>query len=290
LSKKKSLLITLGVAVATYLVIWIFRLNTFAWWWLPREEWPKVPGAFPSMPAHVFWLLFIPFIVVVVLFLLNTALSKFPKIVSTFGVFGIYGGVIMGLISKMTAMAAIVYSLFVPLYSFLDTRWFIAGRLPFYGAIGHREAIAAFISIGFAITTVGLAQIIKAQRKNSLATEGLYAITRHPQVLGISIWAFGFALWGTTPVDFVSSFTLVYGFILLSLYEERKLEQKFGSEYMVYKQRVSFIIPFVPPRAILPSATWKKVVTHITIYLLSIVIIIGVFKLMGEKIVISGLA
>ncbi len=242
------------------------------------------------MPAHVFWLLFIPFIVVVVLFLLNTVLSKFPKIVSTLGVFWIYGGVIMGLISKMTAMAALVYSLFVPIYSFLDTRWFIAGRLPFYGATGHREAIAAFISIGFAITTVGLAQIIKAQRKNYLATDGFYAIIRHPQVLGISIWVLGFALWGTSPVDFVSSFTLIYAFILLSLYEERQLESKFGSEYTMYKERVPFIVPFMSPKPILPAATWKKVVTHITIYLLGIVIIIGVFKLMGEKIVISGLA
>lgn len=290
MSKKKSLLITLGIAVATYLVIWIFRINTFAWWWLPREEWPMMPGAFPSMPAHVHYLLFIPFIAVVVLFLLNTALSKFPKITSALGVLGIYGGVTMGLISKMTGIAALVYSLFVPLYTFLDSRWFIAGRLPFYGATGHREVIAAVISIGFAITVVGLAQIIKAQRKNRLATDGLYAIIRHPQVLGISIWALGFALWGTSPVDFVSSFTLVYAFILLSLYEEKKLEGKFGSEYIMYKERVPFLVPFMPPKPILPATTWKKVVTHITIYLLGMVIIIGVFKLLGDKIIIMGLA
>jgi protein-S-isoprenylcysteine O-methyltransferase Ste14 len=74
----------------------------------------------------------------------------------------------------------------------------------------------------------------------ALATEGVFARTRNPLYVGVSLTLFGIAFvfaleW--TPMLFALGLILLhYGVVLR---EERYLERKFGDDYRRYKERVA---------------------------------------------------
>ncbi|MCU7511976.1 MAG: isoprenylcysteine carboxylmethyltransferase family protein [Ignavibacteria bacterium] len=77
--------------------------------------------------------------------------------------------------------------------------------------------------------------------KGTLVTKGLYKISRHP------VYLFSILFLGLRPqMDLfylVSFICLTAYFYLGSIYEERKLTERFGQEYTNYKGRVSRIFP-----------------------------------------------
>ncbi|HEX2869208.1 MAG TPA: NnrU family protein [Ignavibacteriales bacterium] len=78
--------------------------------------------------------------------------------------------------------------------------------------------------------------------KGTLVTSGLYKISRHP------VYLFTILFLGLRPqmdLFYLVSFVCISAYFYAgSVYEERKLLEKFGSEYAVYMKRVSRIIPF----------------------------------------------
>lgn len=78
----------------------------------------------------------------------------------------------------------------------------------------------------------------------SLITSGLFRYCRHPLYLATML------SWTLTPVMSFDRFMFIlYSFFYMVIgirYEERKLIQIFGEDYVKYQKRVPAVVPFYP--------------------------------------------
>ena len=279
MSQKKAWLITAGVACASYCAIRVGLLL------LPPIELLYPPHLFPPRwGTSIWWLhafLLIPFLVVVGLTLLVAGLSKLAKATVFLGTWAIYAPLLMLIIAPMAAALFPSFAVMVVLrWAFYP--WVGAGYLPLYGSPARDVVMPPLIAIGFAIAIVGLVQVAKAARGKYLVTDGLYATVRHPQYLGIAIWALGFALWGSSYIDCVVWFTMVFTFALLALREEKRLGKQFGADYLAYRQEVPFMLPLWRLKGMpLPAAGWLRLIALAGIYVVGVVVIVAIFALLG---------
>ncbi len=78
----------------------------------------------------------------------------------------------------------------------------------------------------------------------TLLVSGPYKYTRNPMAFGAIFWLLGWAFLANSPmalVGVVIFFTVIITYI--KLVEEKELEERFGEEYLLYKQHTPFIIP-----------------------------------------------
>ncbi len=101
---------------------------------------------------------------------------------------------------------------------------------------------------GFCLFSVSFIQLLRG--KGKLVISGLYSIVRHPQYLGIILATFGFTFFDPEirVISVISWIMLVLAYIWLARREETTLKQKYGEEYLAYKNRVPFILPFPAKR------------------------------------------
>lgn len=279
-TQKRAWLIVLGVASIGFLAIWIAKL------YIPLLQ-PIDPYSDLDTTLWLHALIFLPFLFVFGLFLFTTAINKFPKIATFLGVWVIYAPLTMAIVNAMAGIMFfpiffLLWPLIESLIEFSD--WLgltgLAAEYFFGSAVVESVVVPALIALGFAITVVGLAQIVVARRKKRLVTDGLYATMRHPQHLGIALWTLGFTLGLPSSVHFFAWFTLVYVLVLLAMSEEGKLEKQFGAEYVSYQGSVPFIIPLVPARGpLLAIKGWRKVAVLAGVYIVGFAIIIGLYLL-----------
>lgn len=80
---------------------------------------------------------------------------------------------------------------------------------------------------------------LKPENTSKLVTGGMYQFTRNPMYLGLLLLLTGFAVYlgSLTPVGILPLFVMLLTNQQI-LHEERVLEEKFGEEYRVYKERV----------------------------------------------------
>jgi protein-S-isoprenylcysteine O-methyltransferase Ste14 len=107
-------------------------------------------------------------------------------------------------------------------------------------------AVCAFLSL---LQTgiwsfLGLESFIRTENASQpakLNTAGFYRIVRHPLYLFslIVIWLFPFMTWNILAFNIGATAYLIIG----SLFEERKLAQDFGPEYLEYQKRVPSFLP-----------------------------------------------
>ncbi len=226
------------------------------------------------------WILVLfPFVIVLGTFLLGAALSRLTKWVTFLGIWASYAALTGQIILSMSGAWLLIFPLVLPLQPL--ERWLglnKTGFLPIRGTLAQDTIVPILIALGFAITIVGLAQVVIAARRKNLVTHGLYATMRHPQHLGIIIWALGFALWGSHYLDFLIWFTLVYVLVLLAWHEEGNLEKRFSTTYNDYQQNTLFMVPFIPKKGVLfQISSGKDVVILAGTYLIGIAIIFCVF-------------
>lgn len=87
------------------------------------------------------------------------------------------------------------------------------------------------------------AETYKTKEESTLITTGAYAYTRNPLYLSATILFLGWSL------VFMSTFLLMVTMLFLPLFrfaanwEEEELTDRFGDEYMSYKDRVPFFFP-----------------------------------------------
>jgi len=76
-----------------------------------------------------------------------------------------------------------------------------------------------------------------------------YTYCRNPMTLGTMAFYFGVAIWlgSFSAIGLAFIYPLVI-LIYIKLIEEKELEERFGSEYLEYKQRTPFLVPLF----------WKK--------------------------------
>ena len=120
-----------------------------------------------------------------------------------------------------------------------------------------------------------------------LAVSGPYAYVRHPLYLGSFLIGCGFCI-AVQSLNFFIIFLVLFGFIYRYplANEEKELAEKFGVEFISYKETVPRFFPAVAPYRsnIMSSFSWKQVVdnneyrTWIGIFIISAIL---VMRLMG---------
>ncbi|HTZ89082.1 MAG TPA: isoprenylcysteine carboxylmethyltransferase family protein [Alloacidobacterium sp.] len=80
---------------------------------------------------------------------------------------------------------------------------------------------------------------------HTLVQHGPYRIVRHPIYTGLLISLAGTALQYGYLRSFLGVLIAGFGFWLKSLIEEQFMAQRFGNEYLAYRQRVRALVPFI---------------------------------------------
>ena len=93
--------------------------------------------------------------------------------------------------------------------------------------------------------TYNLLEIPSVQKpKVRIYSTGIMRITRHPQAIGQIIWCIAHSLWIGTTFTLVTSFGLICHHLFAVWHGDKRLEFKFGDEFLRYKKNTS-IIPFL---------------------------------------------
>jgi len=114
------------------------------------------------------------------------------------------------------------------------------------------------VLIGLILYTYGL--IYQLSHRAQLNTKGPYKYVRHPQylafiimTLGMTIVAFQTSPIFEFPVSYENVFSILFfiwigevlAYILLGVIEEFALKAKYGDEFLEYRNKVAFIVPFL---------------------------------------------
>jgi len=147
-----------------------------------------------------------------------------------------------------------VFVLIVGLYLIFSDQW----RLPGLNR-GAFPVCAQLAWIGFFLVCLGLAFAVWARvilggnwsgsvtikEDHTLVQSGPYRIVRHPIYTGILLALFGGAVQSGYLRGFVGVLICGFGFWIKSQLEEQFMVQQFGNQYLLYRQRVRALIPFV---------------------------------------------
>ena len=91
----------------------------------------------------------------------------------------------------------------------------------------------------------GVPELMPGHREQMLVTSGIHARVRHPVYLAhlceLLAWSFGT---GLVVLYVLTLFALVTGAVMLRV-EDAELEQRFGADYVAYRQRVPAILPWL---------------------------------------------
>lgn len=204
-----------------------------------------------DIPAYGLWSLVILNSAIFIFF----AFSFFkPNTKRDWRSFGAFSAFLVALFTEMYGFPLTIYLL----SGWLQTRypnvdWFShdAGHLlemlfgwktnPHFGPF-HLLSFA-LIGGGFVLISVGWKALYEAQRKHSLATDGIYAHVRHPQYVGFIVVMFGFLLQWPTLLTLAMFPVLVFMYVHLARTEEREALAEFGVEYEHYMREVPGFIP-----------------------------------------------
>ena len=202
-------------------------------------------------PAYGLWGLVIINSVVFVLFAYSFFKPRTPRDWRSFGAF-----------------SAFLVALFVEMYGFPLTIYFMAGwlqsRYPNIDWFSHDAGhllemmfgwktnphagpfhILSFIFIGggFVLISAAWKVLYDAQQKRALATTGPYSYVRHPQYVGFIMVMFGFLLQWPTILTLAMFPVLTFMYVKLAKNEERDSIAEFGSAYTKYATEVPGFIP-----------------------------------------------
>jgi protein-S-isoprenylcysteine O-methyltransferase Ste14 len=102
---------------------------------------------------------------------------------------------------------------------------------------------------GFLMVYLAWKKLLSAQKSNTLATTGPYALVRHPQYCGLLLVMTGFLIMWPTLLTLIMFPVMVAVYLRLSRLEEKLVRSEFGKEYGIYAARVPAYMPFFRTRA-----------------------------------------
>ena len=76
-----------------------------------------------------------------------------------------------------------------------------------------------------------------------LKTQGIFSKVRHPMYLGIVLFYLALAVFTISLVSILMFFLILIGYNYIANYEEERLIERFGEEYIDYKKRVGKWFP-----------------------------------------------
>jgi protein-S-isoprenylcysteine O-methyltransferase Ste14 len=126
----------------------------------------------------------------------------------------------------------LVLHFFLPVSELIDSPWNLLGAVPLVlGVVLNLVADRAFKEHN---TTVK-----PFEESNTLITDGVFQISRHPMYLGFVLVLVGIAilLGSLSPYSVVIVFAILMEVLFISV-EEKMLEERFGSAWHQYKAKV----------------------------------------------------
>ena len=115
------------------------------------------------------------------------------------------------------------------------------------GPLGMMLSMVAgyvLLFIGIGLFAQGSRELYRARKEKRLATDGLYALVRHPQYTGLFVRLFGEGIVHWPTVFSVALFpVIVLVYVLLARSEEKRVLAEFGDEYRAYQERVPMFLP-----------------------------------------------
>lgn len=132
-------------------------------------------------------------------------------------------------------------------------------------SVSSRTALL-FLILGIEIAFVGEGMRIWASgylyKDECLAVSGPFSYTRNPLYVGSFLIGLGFCLATAQPL-FLTTFLLFFIFVFIStiMNEERVLSEKFGAEFIQYKEKVPAFIPSMAPydSPVFCKFSWRQV-------------------------------
>jgi len=116
-----------------------------------------------------------------------------------------------------------------------------------FGEAGMMIAMVAgygLLFVGVSLFIRGWRELYCARQENRLATDGLYAIVRHPQYTGLFIGLFGEGVVHWPTIFSLAIFpVIVIAYSLLARHEEKQMIERFEDEYHTYQRRVPMFFP-----------------------------------------------
>lgn len=91
--------------------------------------------------------------------------------------------------------------------------------------------------------TKGRVGDIPRMETNRLVTTGIYGCMRHPMLFGLILLPLGWALLLGSPtfITFVAPLEMLFIVVMVIVFEEREVKQKFGDAYARYRQKVPMV-------------------------------------------------
>jgi protein-S-isoprenylcysteine O-methyltransferase Ste14 len=179
-------------------------------------------------------------IIIPVLFVIFLIAAIVPRIIQkrkkieTVGCIGIDRRLfILGKLSLFTSFLLIPAQLFFVNLSLFEVKrvffWICVALL----GIGVMLFTLAIIRLGTFSLRVGL-----AQENTSLRTTGLYRFSRNPMLLGLYLMALGSAIYVQNPINWMLVIIALSVHHKIILAEEVFLENRFGDEWIEYRNKV----------------------------------------------------
>jgi protein-S-isoprenylcysteine O-methyltransferase Ste14 len=132
---------------------------------------------------------------------------------------------------------------------FLSLPWFFLESETWIVIIGFILLLVGFPMIYHTLRMLSVhralgEEIYQEKTQSQLITTGIYAYTRNPLYLSSTILFIGWSLLTRfTPFVFITLLFIIL-FVRVAKWEEKELLERFGPEYLEYKQRVAFMIPY----------------------------------------------
>jgi protein-S-isoprenylcysteine O-methyltransferase Ste14 len=127
-----------------------------------------------------------------------------------------------------------------------ETGHLIAVALDRLGILQLDKGVFLVMAISSIMILTGLALIVlgwkKIHKATGLVKNGIYRYSRHPQYLGILLITSAFIIQWPTVLTVIMWPVLVTMYLRLAKKEEKEMEEKFGKEYLEYKEEAPMLL------------------------------------------------